>query len=130
MNIKIGNRDDSRGVFLVLKRGQLILSVVGLLTSCFAAAWGGVQFSAKAIVPKIVRAEMAPEIRQLSAQESAIAQLAVDMDRKIREGDRTTVENVQTSVAMLQTNMAVLSVQITEAIRVEHELLLRLDGKR
>jgi hypothetical protein len=130
MKLRLTNGADSNAFFISLKGVYLVLSIVGLLTSCFVAAFGGVMFSANVIVPKIARAELAPEIRQISAGEARVTRLAIDLEQRIREGDKTTVDSLRSDVAMLQTNMALLSGQVLEATRVEHELLLRLDSKR
>jgi hypothetical protein len=123
-------------VILELKRIHLYLSIAGLLISCFGAAMAGVFASANMIVPKIARASMAQDIARIDHVEAMAAKFAsdqrendVEIERKILAGDRQTVEILRGDVALLQATSANLSSQIAEVLRVEHELLLRMDGK-
>jgi hypothetical protein len=127
---------DPEKVTIELKRVHLYLSIIGLLISCFGAAMAGVFASANLIVPKIARAALASDIARIDHVEAIAEKIAslqrendIAIERRITEGDRQTVEILRADVTLLQANISSLAVQMTEVLRVEHELLLRMDGK-
>jgi hypothetical protein len=135
--VKIPTLDaNAEKVVIELKRVHLYLSIIGLLISCFWAAMAGVFASANMIVPKIARAALAQDIARIDHVEALAEKLAalqrendIAIDQRIAQGDRQTVEILRADATLLQANISSLAVQMTEVLRVEHELLLRLDGR-